>query len=288
MAFIGLVTTNPIFGSAILDRSKWRSVIYADTPKCMDQYARWKSSKKDSRKVIVHLIGASNLSKVLKDESMFHSIIVYDDLETMSILSDIVGGLNIADVEEGPMGPVPFNLSQAALLNELKEPGGFPDTTPFLSKVRASFGNRKPSVLESSSNMPTPEESVNSGVQRMMTGIKEELEIAESSLPFAVVVDCYSKFIFGMVTRGHVTATVTKKLPKGVAKELWQSAMDMATSQIGLRMKDAYKSLCVSQDPDYRANHAVTKFDLKPYSGDFIYLISILPPSSHWDFIESE
>lgn len=284
MSFIGFATINPVAAMSVLDSNKWRTVVYADTPRTKARYQNFLSGEKESkRKPILFLFGATSLYKVSKDIEQFHSVLVFDELQNLHYLSKAIDTFKIVDIEEDETGNYPKQLSPVELQEAVAEEGLLPKKIPLLNKITSSLGVRKPSVLESTSRMPTPEAVPESGAQKLLSEIKAVLEATNSELPFQVVLDTYVKFLFRIVKRATVTSLVTKKLPKE-AKELWQIALNLANSDVGLNMAKAFRSLCVANDPDYRVSHAVNKYGLKAYSGDFLYFNAVLPPNGMFSF----
>lgn len=287
MAFVGFAYMNPIATMAMLDQGKWRPVVYADTPRCRGQYDRFLAGtpKKDNRKAVLFLFGASNFPKVKNDLDRFTSIFVFDDLQNLEKVQGAYPAFEVTDIEETPEGAlVPYHLTPAEMADTVAAEGKIQKVS-LLEGITAALSKRKPSVLESTSRMPMPEAVAESGSQRLMTEIKLIIEAKDSDLPFAMVLDTYAKFLFRMLPRSKVTSQVTKKLP-AEAKDLWGSAIDFATSDIGLRMAYAFRSLCQNKDPDYRVGHAVSKYGLKAYSGDFLYFTSVCSPNRGFEFLE--
>ena len=283
MAFVGFAAMAPIAASAMLDSNRWRPVFYADTPRTLSRYQAFVAEKKDARKAVLFLMGVVNLHKVAKDMSLFSSVFVFDDLQNLHRLTEVVKTFEIADIEQNNGINVPRHLTPAELAAVVSQSGAPPSPPPLLGKVTAALSRRPPSVLESTSRMPPLEEVPESGAQRLLTEIKRILETEESPLPFAVVVDMYSKYLFRMLPRSKITSGVTKLLPDE-AKELWGIALDLANSDVGHRMALAFRALCQATDPDYRTGHAVSEFGLKPYSGDFVYFTAVMPPNRSFEF----
>jgi hypothetical protein len=286
MAFVGFAVMSPIATQSMLDNNRWRPVVYADTPKCLSRYEAFLEAK-ESRKAILFVLGSSNLHRVAKDLDRFASVFVFDDLQNLDHLCNAIPGFDVVDIEvDEETGTFePAHLSPAELAEVVKSESSVPDVIPLLTKVKNALGKRKPSVLESTSRMPTPDAVPDvTGSQRLMGEIKLILEAQESELPFSVVLDSYTKFLFRLLSRSKLTSQVTKKL-SDEAKELWMPAIDLATSDVGLRMAYAFRSLCEARDPDYRVGHAVSRYGLKAYSGDFLYFTSILSPNRSFEFL---
>jgi len=286
MAFVGFATMNPIAASAMLDNNRWRTVVYADTPRSKGRYELFlKGDKKDQRKAVLFLMGAANLHKVVKDAERFASVLIFDDLQNLHQLSTILKDFEVVDIDVEGGTHFPRHLTPAEMADVVSSSGAPPAEIPLLTKITSALGKRKPSVLESTSRMPLPEAVPESGAQRLLTEIKNVVESADSQLPFAVIIDVYTKFLFRMLPRNKVTSTVTKKLPEE-AKDLWGTALDLANSDVGVRMALGFRALCRAEDPDYRVGHAVADYGLKPYSGDFLYFTSVLPPSRAFEFLK--
>lgn len=285
MAFVGFAVMNPIAAMAMVDPVRWRPVVYADTPRTLAQYNRFLADEgNDNRKAVLFLLGAHNLQRIAQDFERFSSVLVFDDLQNLHHLSSSTDGFDIVDIEteEGIARPKP--LSPAEMTEVVSQNSDNASPFPLVAKLTSALGKRRPSVLESTSRMPMPEAVPESGAQRMLTEIKHVLDATESPLPFAVVLDTYIRFLFRIVSRSKVTSVVTKKLPDE-AKEVWSIALDLANSDVGLQMARAFRSLCENDDVDYRVGHAVSEFGLKPYSGDFLYFTSILPPYRGCEFL---
>jgi hypothetical protein len=231
----------------------------------------------EGRKVVLFLLGAVNLGKVAKEFNRFSSVLVFDDLQNLHTLKAQLNSFEVVDIEMEHGISVPRHLTPAEMTEVVNRPDMPASPFPLITKLTNALGKRRPSVLESTSRMPMPEAIPESGAQRMLTEIKLILDLTHSPLPFAVVLDTYIRFLFRIVPRSKVTSMVTKKLPDD-AKDLWGTALDLANSEVGVNMARAYRSLCASDDVDYRVGHAVSKFGLKPYSGDFVYFTSVLPP----------
>lgn len=286
MSFAGFAVTNPWAAMSMLDANKWRCVFYADTPRVKERYARFIDTKPEERKAVLLVLGGVNLHRVAADFKRFHSVLVFDDVQNMERLTELFDGFEIVDIGSSDDEHYPCHLTPAEMADLVAEPGGIPVEVPFLSKVTAALGKRKPSVLETTSRMPEPELLPESGAQRLLTEIKNVLDYAESPLPFPVVLDNYTKFLFRMLPRSKLTSQVTKKLPAD-AKELWSTALDLATSDIGRRMALAFRALCESTDPDYRVGQAVAEYGLRPYSGDFVYFTAVMAPNRSFEFLDA-
>jgi len=284
MAFVGFSFTNPIAVMSMVDPVRWRPVVYADTPRVLAQYMKFMSEVEgDGRKSVLLLLGASSLHRVAKDYDRFDSIFVFDDLQNLHTLKRSTEGFEVVDVEVEDGIPTPRHLTPA----EMNETVALPSPAspfPLAAKLTAALGKRRPSVLESTSRMPIPEVAPVSGAQRMMAEVKRILDETESPLPFSIVIDAYIRFLFRITTRLKVTSAVTKKLPDE-AKDIWSTALDLAGSDVGLTMARAYRKLCENEDVDYRVGQAVNEFNLKLYSGDFLYFTAIFPPHRNCVFI---
>ena len=286
MAFVGFAVTNPISALAMIDQVRWRPVVYADTPRVLARYTKFlKVANQDTRKAVLFLLGATNLGKIAKEYERFSSVLVFDDLQNLHTLKSTISGFDIVDIANENGIDVQRHLTPAEMTEVVNRPDMPASPFPLVAKLTNALGKRRPSVLESTSRMPMPEAIPESGAQRMITEIKLILELTASPLPFAVVLDTYIRFLFHIVPRSKVTSMVTKKLPDD-AKDLWGTALDLANSEVGLNMARAYRSLCESDDVDYRVGHAVSKFGLKPYSGDFLYFTSVLPPYRGCEFLK--
>ena len=272
MSFASFAVMPPAATMSMIDNSRWRTVVYADTPKSLARYKEYITNpKSDGRKVVVFVFGVSALREVLKNQDKFNSVFVFDDLQNLSELRTQMN-VQIVDAEEKPTGVFPKYLTPQELAALADAPMEVPDNF-FLKKVTSALGNRRPSVLETTNRLPAPFEIEASGIQRVLSDIK--LGLPEDA--FSPLLNGYCKYLFGMVDRNFITQTITKKLPVEV-KELWKKCLDYADSEVGSSMKKAYAKLCPSKDPDYRAGHAVVDFNLRPYSGDFLYLTAIFPP----------
>jgi hypothetical protein len=289
MAFVGFAVTNPLAVMSMLDVGRWRSIVWADTPRTLGRYAKFiNSPKQDQRKNVLFVFGATNLHKVLKDQESFFSILVFDDMQNLHQLRTNVHDFEIVDVAPQPNGgSLPKHLTPAEVALVV-ERSGVPAIQPLLlTQLTAALGKRRPSVLETTSRMPMPEAVPESGAQRLLLEMKHVLETTKEMtvVSFPIALDVFLRFLFRMIPRSNVTTTVTKKLPTE-AKDIWQEALTFADSDIGLSMARAYQKLCKNKDVDYRIGHAVSDFGLKPYSGDFIYFTSILPPHRGADFLD--
>lgn len=287
MAFVGFAKTNPICAIAMVDQVRWNPVVYADTPRSLARYKKFVNSHEtEARKVVLFMLGATNLTKVAKEFDRFSSVLVFDDLQNLHLLDEAIDEFEIVDIEAENGIPVPRNLTPAEMTEVVNRPEMPSSPFPVIAKLTNALGKRRPSVLESTSRMPMPEAVPESGAQRLLTEVKTILDVTGSTLPFPIVLDTYIKYLFRILPRSKVTSSVTKKLPEE-AKELWGTALDLAGSEAGSNMARAFRSLCESEDVDYRVGHAVSKFGLKPYSGDFIYFTSILPPFRGCEFLSN-
>lgn len=290
MAFVGFAVTNPLAVMSMLDVGRWRSIVWADTPRTLGRYTKFIQSapKTDQRKNVLFVFGSNNLNKVLKDQERFFSILVFDDMQNLHQLRTSVHDFEIVDVALQPNGgTLPKHLTPAEVA-AVVERSGVPTLQPsLLTALTSALGRRRPSVLEATSRMPMPEAVPESGSQRMLIDLRNVLEdsTGKQTIAFPLVLDVFLRFLFRMIPRSNVTSSVTKKLPPE-AKDQWQEALTFAESDIGLNMARAYQKLCQNKDVDYRIGHAVSDFGLKPYSGDFIYFTSILPPHRGADFLE--
>lgn len=286
MSLLGFGVMAPTSTVALVDTSRWRPVIYADTPRSIGAYHKFLNEAKrgDNRKAILFLLGISNLQKVAKERGRFASILLFDDLQNLHNLREQLDGFEIVDIvsaKDTPGVMLPRHLTPGELADLLTKAGSLPESMPLLSKITNALGKRRPSVLETTSRMPMPEAVPHSGAQRLLSEVKARL--TDESPPFSVVLDTYVKYLFRIIDRNKVTA-VTKKI-KEPAKEPWGAALDFASSDIGLTMARAFHRLCRTGDPDYRIGHAVTEFGLKPYSGDFVYFTAIMAPHRTCEFL---
>lgn len=286
MSLVGFAVMNPIVTMSMIDVSRWRPVVFADTPKSLNLYQRFVNEKKnDTRRAVLFLIGALNLGKVSKDRARFSSVLVFDDVQNLSAVEAQIKGFCIADITAEGEASFPRHLTPMELADLLEVEGSIPDPTPLLSKVTNALGRRRPSVLETTSRVPMGDGTVESGAQRLLNEVKNILD-AEDKVPFSLLLDLYTKYLFRIVERTKITTMVTKKLPEA-AKELWKQALTFADSDIGETMAKAYARLCRTSDADYRVGHAVNDFGLKPYSGDFLYFTAVLPPHRNCAFIST-
>jgi hypothetical protein len=287
MAIAGFSVMNPISTMSMIDTTRWRPVIYADTPVSLAHYQRFvKEEKKgDGRKAVLFCFGAAHLQKVLKDRAKFSSVLVFDDLQNLHALATQLDSFSVVDVHRDENNcDFPKHLTPVDLMEVIERPGTLPDPFPLLSKITNALSRKRPSVLETTSRLPTPDGFMESGVHKLLSDLKALLP-DDSKISFAVLLDVYVKFLFKIVDRNHVTTAVTKKLPAGHAKELWNQALEFATSAIGETMAKAYYALCTSVDADYRVGHAVADHGLRSYSGDFVYFTSVLPPHRKCQFL---
>lgn len=280
MTISAFCVMNPVSTISMVDTARWRPVVYADTPRTLARFKQFiDSNKPDQRKTVLFLFGASYLNEALKHKDRFNSILVFDDLNNLHTLCKQVSGVQIVDIDKKD-GVYPKYLTPSELMDVINQPTSFPESA-ILTHVTKALGQRRPSVLETTSRLPVPEAIPESGSQRLLSEIKKELT---DDLPFAVVLDVYVKYLFRIVSRASVTKDVTKKLPTE-AKELWKKALDFADSPIGEQMAKAYHAMCRSNDPDYRVGYVVGKFGLKAYAGDFLYFTSVLPPHKSCEFL---
>lgn len=267
MAFVGFAVMTPVATMSILDTTRWRPVVYADTPKTLNRYHRFiQKPTKDDRKPVLFVFGAAYLPKVTRNADLFSSVFLFDDVPNLMAVKTNIPEFDIVDIE----GQAPKHLTPVELAEVVSRAGALPNKVPLLTKLTNTLGPRKPSVLESTSRLPKAEATTEtSGVQRLLTEVKQY-----DALPYAVVTDTYAKFVFRMIPRSAVTTAVTKRLP-AEAKEPWAAALAIADSAVGLAMADAFRKLCDEPAMNYR--EVITPV-LKPYAGDFLYLTAIHPP----------
>ncbi len=283
MSLVGLVAMNPLAAMSMIDISRFRPIIYADTPACQAAYLRFTQEKRgDGRKAVLFLLGAANLPKVVKERDRFSSVLIFDTVQDLTVLGTHLKELTLADVDASGELSVPKHLTPGELADLLETEGSIPDPLPLLSKVTNALGRRRPSVLENTSRIPAPDLPESTGAQRMLNDLKDCL--GDEDVSFSVVLDIYVKYLFRIVERSKVTTTVTKKLP-AEAREIWSQALEFADSPIGNSFAVAYAKLCRSADADYKIANAVNDFDLKNYSGDFLYFTSLLPPHRGCAFV---
>lgn len=279
MTISGFAVMNPITTMAMVDIARWRPVVYADTPKTLARFKTFLDNKKnDSRKTVLFLFGATYLPDVLVYKDRLNAVLMFDDLQNLHNVSKQLNTFRIVDIDNGH----PKHLSPSEVMDVINQPTTFPDTS-LLTQVTRALADRRPSVLETTSRMPTPDRIMESGAQRMMSELRRV--VTEDGLQFAVILDIYAKYLFRIISRAHVTKDVTKKLPPE-SKETWKQALDFADSDIGLTMARAYRDLCKTTDPDLRASHVVAKYGIKSYGGDFLYFTSILPPHHTCSFLD--
>lgn len=271
---------NPIATMAMIDISRWRPVVYANTPRTLAKYKQFIDNKKpDNRKNVLFLFGAAYLNDVLQSKERFNSILVFDDLQNIDTLRNYLQSVQIVDIENQAY---PKYLSPSEVMEIVNKPTNFPNGNVLLSHVTKALGPRKPSVLETTSRLPVPEAIPESGAQRLLADLKRMIGSDEPS--FTALLDVYVKYLFRIINRSQVTKDITKKLPAHT-KEMWKQALDFADSPIGESMAKAYRSLCRTSDPDLKASHVLSKFGIKAYGGDFLYFISVLPPHQTCTFL---
>lgn len=277
MAISAFAVMNPVTTMAMVDIARWRPVVYADTPKTVARFKKFIDTKRpEPRKVVLFLFGASYLQDVLKHRDRINSILLFDDLQNLHNVSKQISGVKIVDIDDGH----PKHLSPAELMDIINQPTRFPESV-LLSQITKALAQRGPSVLETTSRMPSPEVAPESGAQRMLAELKHGLS---DDLSFAVVLDTYVKYLFRIITRSKVTKDVTKKIPDST-KDIWRQALDFADSDIGLTMAHAYRDLCHTSDPDVTTSSVIAKRGIKAYGGDFLYFTSILPPHLTCEFL---
>jgi len=282
MAFAGFAVMSPLTVAAMLDSNRWRSIVYADTPRCKSRYDAFvKEAKKDDRHNALVVVGATNLHRVQKDAERFQSVLVFDTVQNLCKLEDAVPSFSVVDIEKKGDADLPRHLTPTELAEVVQRPGSVPAPTPLAVKLVATLGQRKPSVLEATSRMPSPSKIPPSGMRDLLSDVKDLLTADSPS--FQEVLNTYVKYVFRLVPRNTVTQEITKKLPEA-AKPLWQNALDFATSKVGTQIAVAFRSLCIASDPGYRLSHAVSKYGLKAYAGDMVYFTAIIPPAQSFVF----
>lgn len=271
----------PVATMSILDTTRWRPVVYADTPKTLNRYHRFvQKPEKDERKPVLFVFGASYLPKVTRNADLFSSVFLFDDVPNLMAVKANIPDFDVVDVE----GHLPKHLSPVELAEVVSRAGSLPNKIPLITKLTNTLGTRKPSVLESTSRLPkgaAPETATTAGVQRLLTEVKHY-----EALPYAVVTDIYAKYIFRMIPRSAVTAAVTKKLPVQ-AKEPWAAALAIADSAVGAAMATAFRRLCDDSNGALSVRDALKEADLTAYAGDFLYLTTIHPPYKGCVFLAS-
>ena len=283
MNIVGLATTSPMVALSMIDASKWRSLVYAETDACRSRWTKAFNAKPDGRRTVCVLLGASYLPRVLERSSSLNAVLVFDDVQNLSTLAGQLPGFEIADIEKDSSGagamPLVLSGSDLAQLLDQQLDVGEPS---LLTQLTSALGKRKSSALENTNRMPVTEAVEISSAQKALSVIQTQVE--GSKVSFSVVLDLYVKYMFNMVDRSVVTAQVTKQLPDSV-KELWHQLLEFASSFTGEMMADAFVKLCESTDPDYRIGHAVAEFGLKPFSGDFAYFTALIPPAPNYEFV---
>lgn len=285
---VGLAVTSPLSASAMVDQLRWQVVIYADTPKCLVHYHDVMSQRRGEkdRKLAVFVLGAHHLNKVFKDQSKYHSVLVFDDIQNLHLLVDQVDNFTIVDVDLNEQGAlVPKHMTPQDINDALTKHTVSVDAGLFV-RVAATLSKRPASVLETTNRMPATEKRLPSGIQGHMVALKDAMDANpdDNKVLFSVAVDYLCKLTFGMVERASVTANVTKKL-SAEAKPHWQAALEIVSSPIGEQMGRAYRQLCTTTDPAMGIGHAVRDFDLVAHGGDFAYLTALLPPFREAKFV---
>ena len=288
MALIGFAYSNPITLMSVLDSSKWRVVMFMDTPRTLERYTKFiRSPASKDEKVVLFVAGAVALYRVKEDMARFHSVCVFDDVPNLHLLQKEISSFELVDVEmteDGLYTHKPW--TPGSISEKISKDSVELHDFSFLQKLQNSLGKRRPSVLESTSKMPAPEADEFSGVMAQLAQIKAYLDVDESGkLSFAAVLDVYAKYIFRIIPRSAVTSKVTKKLPKDL-REIWTALTDFAKSDIGVRFAKAFQEISKSKDPDYRSGFALRQYGIRQYSGDFVYLSSVLPPSDSFEFLK--
>lgn len=259
--------------------------MYMDTPATLGRYDKaMASKKKELRKMVLLVGGATCLHRVSKDLDRFDSVLVFDTLENLHVLSEDLPEFRIADAELEGGHYVSKSLTPSQISDLVGAPGK-PENLSFLQRVVNTLGKRKPSVLETTSRMPSPEAIPHSGVQMQLSNLKRLLDEDEKSkVDFTTVLEVYCKYLFRIIPRSKVTSTVTKKLPKDL-KEMWDNVLQFAKSDVGLRMAKAFEAICQTKDPDFRGAYAMKRFGILSYAGDFTYLTAVFPPASVHEFL---
>ncbi len=285
MAFIGFGASNPVSLASVLDTSRWRLVMYMDTPRTIARFHEAVSEprrKKETRKMVLLVGGATCLHRIHNDLDAFASILVFDSVENLHVLKEDMPEFEIVDsvLEGGHYVSRHLNPGQVA---EMVAKPGKPENLSMLQRVVNTLGKRKPSVLETTSRMPVPSEVLHSGMQVQLSEMKKRLDDQEG-LEFSVVLDTYCRYLFRIIPRSKVTSLVTKKLPKEL-KEVWDNVLQFAKSDIGLRMAKTFEAVSASKDPRFRGSYVLAKYGISQYAGDYMYFTAVHPPSEMHEFL---
>jgi hypothetical protein len=269
----------------MIDKESFRPVVYADTPRLKATFKTHLANhvaQKDYRRLVVLVFGSSFLPEVLHPSlPKFHSILVFDTVQTLLEVKKHMSALEIVDMDLTEVAR-PKPVTAGVLASLLERLGDFDGPLPdIFMDIRNALVQRKPSILETTSRLNMPEATPLSGCQTLLAQLKPVLN---SDISFMQVLDTYVRYLFGMTNRNNVTQSITKKLPEQ-AKSIFKQALDFADSPIGKAMSAAYQKLCLLSDKDYKIHQAVKEYNLMPYAGDFMYFVSVLPPSKEALFI---
>lgn len=266
----------------MVDQLRWRVVVYADTPHATARFHEALRAPSGDRRLVVFVLGAHLLNKVMNNKAIT-TCFVFDDVVNLNALTEQIPNFPLVDVEtvngaRAPKAPTPQEINDALTAHKVNV------TEALFLRVAQVLTQRSPSVLESTSRMPpvAPQTHV-SGVQGLMMELRVLLE-GNDKVPFSAALDYLCKLTFGIVKRTTVTANVTKRLPPEAAT-IWADVLNLVCSPVGEQMARAFQYLSTVNDVNVRNHHAVKKFNLEPYSGDFTYLTACFPPSASHVFL---
>lgn len=275
MAFIGVATVSPAVLATFVDQAHWRIVVFSDTTLTKEHFFRAIETE-TTKKRVLFVFGVILLPKLMGYMDKFASVVVVDDVQNLHTLAERMPTFRVVDIIDGMPAPLP----PADFQRLIGEPGGLPQDAPLMTSVTAALSTRKPSVLETT-NKARAGSRPTSGIQGWMTDVGTILAGQEGAPPFVEVTSAYAKYILGIISTGKLNKMVGNRMPEA-ALPVWEPAVAYAKSRIGATFQKAFRSLCASTDPTYRVTDAIRKFGLRHYSGDFIYLTSIITPAAVW------
>jgi hypothetical protein len=276
MSFLGLATTSPIVAMSLVDTSRYQVVVWCDTPKTLSFYERW-LRRTSTKKAVLFIFGASNLSKVIPNKHRFSTIVVSDDAQNLRIMQE-KSNLRICDLQVKNGIDHPKVLTATEFM-DMVSVDGIPEDL-LVQEVTNAF-KRTASVLETTSRLPKPVAPISeSALQKNLLQVTKAV-----GGDTAFITQGFARYLLRLSTRNELTQTVTKKLPAHV-RDHWEHIVDIAKSQVGDKIATVFHTLCCAKDQDLRVGHLVAKYGLQSYSGDVLFFTAILPPSPSYVFID--
>lgn len=278
MAVIGLAHTNPQLAMHLIDSTKWRIIVYADSPVVTSRYEKALQSKDKTRRTVLFLFGALHIAKVVPRASEFDTVVVVDDVQNLGMLRNHITQFRIEDIEDQGSGLHPKYLTPAQFALAMDLPGSIPSQLPVMTVVTHALSRKRPSVLEAMGKIPTPSTTPPSNLQAAVLRIQGLL--TEEDVEIGVLLSVLAKHVFKLAP-ASTSKGISNHLKMVEAQEAWVETLLLA-DRISPAMSKCFSHLCENKDPGLRLREVAKIYDALEIVDDLLYLTTIFPPSPSW------